>query len=42
MFWVIIEIELFASSIPIIKVYVAGIGVSFLLRERAEKWYDIQ
>jgi hypothetical protein len=37
-----VEIELFASRIPIIKVEVAGMCLSLLLGERAEKWYVIQ
>ena len=42
MFRVRVKIELSASWIPIVKVEVAGIGVSLLLREHAEKWYVIQ
>ncbi len=36
------KVEFFANWVPLIKVEVAGINVSVLLGERAEKWYVIQ
>ena len=41
MFLVRFKIELFASRIPVVKIGAVGIGISLLLRERAEMWFVI-